>query len=177
MAIEDDRLFCHLQELMDLLPDMQRAHERLRQHRQAAPLARLAERARADSLELRHVDDELEKIEQLRAAAGESGDRQEYDRLDRLKLFWGNQRGYRIGPARNSAEAFETACEQRGFSSADEVRDALLAPEERTALEQRLSCYRRDYERTLAACEKIEGDAPSSSGRSGQAAARMAFSR
>lgn len=152
----ENEIFSRMQELLDRLPAMRVEHARLERHHEAAHIDRLARRAEADMQELATIDDEIARVQSLVGPAREEGDEHEVDRLQRLALFLGNQRGYKVTPAYASKSEFEQALEASSFSSLVDCRAALLPSGEASAREYSLCSYRDEYQRTLAACQAFE---------------------
>lgn len=156
MGREEDEVFGRMQGLLDRLPAMQAEQVRLERHHEALQIDRLAQRAEADAQELANIDDEIARVKGLLDAASGGFDAQETDRLQRLVLFLGNQRGYKTAPARNSRSEFDQALGESRFSDSDDCRAAILPPEEAAGRERALCSYRDDYQKSLAACQVVE---------------------
>gem|GEM_PF-4443059 len=156
MGHEENEIFDRMQKLLDRLPAMQAEQARLERHYEAAHLDRLARRAEADMQELASIDDEIARVQGLLASVHDGLGGQESDRLQRLILFLGNQRGYKAPPAQTSKDEFEQVLSASSFSCHEDCRAALLTSEDVSAYEHALCSYRGEYQRTLAACQALE---------------------
>ena len=179
-----DELFEHLQELMDRLPAMQRTQAKLeraraaervmscdREHRDCATMLAMAdeELAKAQAALEAALGGEPEpepgdaKVERAARAKGTTSTKEaaqagdgHLDLLRRAVLYRSSQRGFRVGPEKNTRVALERALEAGGFADVDEARKATMTTEEQDALAQNIAAYQQDYDETLKRCQALE---------------------
>ena len=154
MHDEADELFARLEVLVQSIPAMEESSRRLDRARAADCVRALAQELASCKAALDLADRQLEDaqgaVESGRAAGDCEAEREAW-------LFWGQQRGLRVGPVQNARAALDDALKKAGFASEDAAREAWLDEDEQRALEERIACYQREYSEVLAACQAIEG--------------------
>lgn len=150
---EDDELFARLEVLVQSLPAMEESSQRLARARAADRVRVLAQELAGCEAALALADRQLEMAQRAVADSRAAGD----DEAWRAVLFWGQQRGLRVGPVQNARAALDDALKESGFASEEAAREASLGEDEQRALAEQIECYQRDYAAVLAACQAIEG--------------------
>lgn len=150
---EADELFARLEALVQNLPAMEESSRRLTRARAADRVHALAQELAGCEAALDLADRQLEMAQRAVTDSRVAGD----DEAWRAVLFWGQQRGLRVGPVQNARAALDDALKEFGFASEEAAREAALAEDEQRALAEQIECYQRDYAAVLAACQAIEG--------------------
>jgi hypothetical protein len=147
-----------LEQLVGELPARQEDAARLAAA-QAAENVRVAAREHANCAAALHAADR--SLEAARAAEQDAlaaGDVGALDHARRDVLFWGQQRGLRVGPEHNARIALDEALAAGGFADEKTAEAVALPAGERERLRQIIAAYQREYAAVLAACEAL-GDA------------------
>ena len=152
-----EALFAHLEELVDLLPEMQELDERLARARAAEAVLACAHELDVRELMLTEEDAHLAAEREALHAAQAAGGECEIDRHQRNVLYYGQRRGLRVGPVENGRAALEKALKAGGFATVEDARAASMPAAEMDAAEQRIADYQADYATTLAACQEVGG--------------------
>lgn len=148
--------FDHLAALVEQLPEMQAMSERLARSEAARIVADCRREAVSAEASLAAADRAIAQAEEALAVARQACDTEGIDHATRDTLFWGQQRGLRVGPANNARAALADALAAGGFSDEAEASRAVLDDDERARLAGAIASYRSDYAQTLAACEAAE---------------------
>lgn len=135
---------------------MQAISERLARSEAARAVADRKHEAASAEASLAAADRAIAQAEEALAAAQRACDAEGIDHATRDALFWGQQRGLRVGPANNARAALADALAAGGFSDEAEASRALLDDDERARLTSAIASYQSDYAQTLAACEAAE---------------------
>lgn len=135
---------------------MQAASERLVRSEAARIVANCRREAASAEASLAAADRAVAQAKEALAAACQACDAEGIDHATRDALFWGQQRGLRVGPANNARAALADALVAGGFSDEAEANRALLDDDEQTRLANAITSYQGDYTQTLAACETAE---------------------
>lgn len=159
---EEDALFAHLGELVDRLPQMQKAQARLDRIRAAEKVLRCEQEHQTCAAMLAMANEALAKAQAALEDASKSDATAEQAR--REVMFRASERGFRIGPEQNARLALERALADGPFADVAEARTAAaeMTPGEQAALREEIASYQQDYADTLARCQQIEGQAESS---------------
>jgi hypothetical protein len=151
-----DDPFDLLEQLVAQLPDRQADSDRLSRARAAERVLAAAHEHGVHAAALYATDRSLEGAREAERAALASGDAEALDHARRDVLFWGQQRGLRVGPEQNARAELDEALAAGGFASEEDAAKAALPAEERARLEQAIADYRHRYAQTLARCEALE---------------------
>ena len=150
-----DVLFSHMQDLMDVLPAMEKRGECLAKARAAREALRLERYRQGQEHELCHIQDKFNEQVALEHEAKAAGD-DEKEKTARCKVLnLGNQMSVRRGAEAHARRNLEEALVQSGFSNIDDARTAALEDGAFSALEEEIESFKADYASTLAACQNI----------------------
>ena len=158
VAIDENALFEHLQELVDMLPHMQEKGERLAKARSAREVARLERYHKGQENELRSVQKEFEAQLDAEEAAKAAGDSDAQVRARYNVLNLGNQLGIRRGAEADAVRKVDKALFVAGFASVEEAERFDLDDAAFSELEQEVESFKADYAKTLEACQAIAGE-------------------
>ena len=151
----DEALFSHMQELLDILPEMQEKGTIFHLALEARELYKL--KSRYDS-ERSFLEEAEEEMRQANSAASEDwakGDKERSLQHQRIATYHEAMRGFRIGPCQNSQIAYEKTLAESPFSDEEDWLVALLSEEEFSSLDDQIKAYQEDYAQTLEACQRL----------------------